>query len=508
MIPAASCCFQEDAACVIIDGEVVRRLASAGANGATEPCAGEPGEVNDLVLFLGRALLLTRRSLYVLLCLPAGAHTIPPPPFTNESQYGGRGPRVGDAATSVSCGMQIWHLIVLLNTRVGSLARRIGLASAPIIVPWNCEASRKQVSGAGLPPACTRWVERARAAVLRHYRLTVGNSAFWHSADEEGLVNAVPLVLDDDSTFSSRAACDLWPRHCHLGPLGGSVQVCPSKQALLFEVEEQDISGIQRSMRRNQGNDSGVAAHGTSQGFDEAVGRRDTAKADGKVEAQEPFQYTLAAGTFDRLHPGHQLLLAAAALSTRQTIGLAVASGPLIKKKTASQEDAAAAGVEPFACRLQAAAAFVQLVAASKGKSVQLTGLREAIEEEETSLSDELQLQTSLLDESNQISCGFMPVVEGSTSTVVDAFGGSLQLQVFRITDAVGPADRLSFDCLVVSAETVKGANMVNTFRVEAGNEPVFVLTVDLVPTDASVVHQPSQALAAYLPSPFLKGVR
>ncbi|CDJ52827.1 hypothetical protein, conserved [Eimeria brunetti] len=231
---------------------------------------------------------------------------------------------------------------------------------------------------------------------------------------------------------------------------------------------------------------------------------RDTANADEKLAKQAPFGYTLVAGTFDRLHAGHQLLLAAAALSARQRIGLAVASGPLVEKKAASEQDVAGAGVEPFACRLKSAAAFVQLLAASRGKVVRLTGFREALWEEATSLSEEPQLQFSLLGGSNEFGCGSRPAMEANTEG--EAVGDSLQLHIFRITDAVGPADRLAFDCLVVSAETLKGASKVNSIRVEAGNDPVFVLSVGLVPADAGVLHQAAGVVAAYLPFPLVRG--
>ncbi|CDI77147.1 hypothetical protein, conserved [Eimeria acervulina] len=505
MDPATFCCFQEDAACTIIDEGVVHRLAPAGADGSADACAEQSCELDKLVLFLGRALLLTRRALYVLLCVPAEAQTASSPDLSNKSQYDAHGHRFGDAATLVSCGVQAWHLILYLNTKVGSLARRLGLTAVPFIIPWERETPHEQAPPEGPTLACTHWVERARAAVLHHYLLSVGSNVFWQYADEAALANAVPLVVDNVSAFSSSVACELWPRHCHLSPLRGSIQAGSSEHASLVEVEDRGISRVQHLALANQESRRRVAAHGVSQGFCGVVSRVDNIETNARVKVGAPFGYTLVAGTFDRLHAGHQLLLAAAALSAQQRIGVAVASGPLIKRKMASQENVAAAGIEHFAFRLQAAVAFVQLVAASRGRAVRLTGFKEALVEEEASLSDELQLQSSHLGGSNQFGRDFSSVVEAFTSPVEEALGDSLQLEVFRITDAVGPADRIAFDCLVVSDETVKGADMVNRIRGEAGNEPVSVLTVGLVPTNAWIVHQVAEALAEHLPFPLLR---
>ncbi|CDJ30202.1 uncharacterized protein EMH_0027020 [Eimeria mitis] len=505
MASATSCCFQEDAACVIIDEKTVRRLALAGTDCSTKRCV-ESCEVDELVIFLCRALLLTRRTLYVLLCVPTEARSTPSLRLSNESHSGDRGGRFGDAATFVSCGVEAWRLIVCLHTRVGSLARRFGLTAVPIIIPWDCATSRAGVPADGSTPACTHWVERARAAVLHHYRQTSGGSFSWQPVDEAGLANAVPLVLDNVTAFSSCVACDIWPRHCHLSPFQGNIRVCSSDQALLVEVEEQSISQVQQSALLIRENPCDVKSNGASQGVCEDRSG-DTATDDEKVQAQVPFGYTVVAGTFDRLHAGHQLLLAAAVLSARQRIGLAVASGPLVKKKTMSQQDMAAAGIEPFAFRLQAAAALVQLLAASQGKETRVAGFIEALEEEEASMSNELHHHLSLLGGSSRVNCGFRGVIESPTSALADTFGGSVQLQVFRIIDAVGPADKLAFDCLVVSAETLKGAIAVNSIRIEAGNKPVFVLTVGLVPTDAWVAHQAAEKLAAYFPFPLCSGV-
>ncbi|CDJ56868.1 hypothetical protein, conserved [Eimeria maxima] len=500
MASAKSCCFQEDAACVIIDEGVVRRLAPTEADACTEASIRESCELDDLVLFLGRALLLTRRNLYVLLCVPTECYPTSSPSLLNEPPYVGSGRRIEDAATVVSCGSQAWHLTVCLNTRVGILARRLELTSVPIIIPWVCENSHGHEPAGESTPACKHWAQRARAAVLHHYRLTVGVNAFWQCVDEAELANAVPLVLDTVSSFCSREACALWPRHCHLRPLHSSIEACPSKHEFLLGVEGQGISKIQQSSPAQPKYLCRETTCGASKEFMPAARQGDTAKADEEVSAEAPFGYALVAGTFDRLHAGHQLLLAAAVLSARRQIGLAVASGPLVKKKKVSENDVAAAGIEPFACRLQASAAFVQLLAASKGKAVHLTGFREALEEEERSMLDDLQLQSSLAGRPERFSCGSTSATGAFASTAPEEVDGSMQLQIFRITDPVGPADRLAFDCLVVSAETVKGANMVNKSRVEAGNEPVFVLSVELVPTDGWVPRHSIEALARHLP--------
>jgi len=61
-------------------------------------------------------------------------------------------------------------------------------------------------------------------------------------------------------------------------------------------------------------------------------------------------------GTFDRLHAGHRLLLAAAALAARETVYIGVAGDELLRKK------AHATLLQPFDQRAAAAAAFVEAV--------------------------------------------------------------------------------------------------------------------------------------------------
>ncbi|CDJ39528.1 hypothetical protein, conserved [Eimeria tenella] len=471
MTSAAARCFQEDAACSIIDEGVVFRLLSTGHNDPTEveACCKESIELDKLMLFLGRALLLTRHTLYVLLCMPAAAHRNVSSSAFEVSGPSGRDGLYGDAASFVTCGQRMWHLIASLSAKLGNLARYLQLISVPIVIPWETgEPSHRGVLPSAAVQNGTQWVRRAREAVLRHHQLTVGGKLFWKWSRETTHEYVVPLVVDSTCTLTSAAARDLWPRHCCLGPLD-SLPLCQVEQVGSFGTDEQELSSVQ----------------------------------DLHSPTAPPFDYTLAAGTFDRLHAGHQLLLAAAALSTRRNIGIAVASGPLVKKKAASLEDVAAAGIEPFVYRLQAAVAFVQLLAAARGAGVSLKGFSEAIEEEERAISAELQFPGCMTGVSNNFGYGLRLLPDANRRTPEALTSEEkLSLRVFRISDAIGPADRLVFDCLVVSPETLKGADMVNSIRKEAGNKPVFVLTIGLVPTDMRVSSHTAVALAAHLPFP------
>jgi pantetheine-phosphate adenylyltransferase len=61
-------------------------------------------------------------------------------------------------------------------------------------------------------------------------------------------------------------------------------------------------------------------------------------------------------GTFDRLHAGHRLLLAVAALAARDSLFIGVTDGALVAAK------AGRAPLQPYAARVDAAAAFTRAV--------------------------------------------------------------------------------------------------------------------------------------------------
>jgi len=52
---------------------------------------------------------------------------------------------------------------------------------------------------------------------------------------------------------------------------------------------------------------------------------------------------------------------------------------------------------------------------------------------------------------------------------------------IFRIDDDLGPAVRENYDVIVVSAETVKGAESVNRAREAGGLKPLRISAVDIV---------------------------
>lgn len=475
MIPATSCCFQEDAACVIISEGTWRPRPPTGGGTSTEACGKESYWKDQLLLFLGHALVLTRHTLYVLVCMAPVAHgaSYSTPPVGQG--IAGHDGLWGDAAAIVSCGSDAWQLCLWLSAKLGDLTRRLELTVSPIVLPWETEQKGAGADG-------KHWVLRARTAVTRHYLLTVRRSLLLPSRDEDALACAVPLVLDHCSAFTSRDVCDFWPRHCRLSPLHENSRTLQLDQAFACTAEENGQCVLP---------DSQASSNGGCHGVETNDPRR----------AHASFKYTVVAGTFDRLHAGHQLLLAAAALATDEHVGLAVAAGPLVEKKVVAAEDVAAAGVEPFSYRLQVAAAFLQLLAAARGREMCISGFREALVEEERSGSGEQQRKPAKTGGGSTISCGLEAPLQGSLSaTAVQSPGRYLWLHVFRITDAVGPADRLAFDCLVVSTETMRGAKVVNEIRRKIGNEPVSVLVVELVPTDAQTSPYVAEVLSETLP--------
>lgn len=52
---------------------------------------------------------------------------------------------------------------------------------------------------------------------------------------------------------------------------------------------------------------------------------------------------------------------------------------------------------------------------------------------------------------------------------------------VFQIDDEFGPAARENYDVIVVSEETLKGAERVNIFRAAGGLKPLKIVVVDMV---------------------------
>ncbi|OEH73670.1 uncharacterized protein LOC34620975 [Cyclospora cayetanensis] len=503
MVPLNSYCFVEDAACVIIREDAVRSIRSAGCKPTEEQCNKEPSLMDRLLLFLGRSLVLTRRTLYVLLCVTSNATS------SSYDSVGGDDP-CGDAAGFVSCGPEAWRLIVCLSTKLWDLARRLEVQTVPIVLPWMVQSqSPAHVEANDWAPHWSHCVLKARTAVIRHYVLTARLNLWWPAMEDAELATAVPLIVDDGS-FTDKETCAIWPRHCHLSPLYTDPPTYHMKDA---------TPGIVVN-----GHSSHDAASTTPEGMcNYSASSRHAIHVNGHIAKQEDvvevptvtagftgsaedkkdgpgfkFKYTVVAGTFDRLHGGHQLLLAAAMLASSDAVGLAVTSGPMLEKKAASPEDAAAAGIEPFAYRLHAAAAFLQLVGASAGRELSIRGFREAIQEEHGSVSAQPQFKDPDLGLLNTFSTGLEalpPVVELHSST------RRAQLQIFRITDPVGPADRLAFDCLVASPETLKGAHAVNSIRKRLGYDPVFVLTVEIVPIFAEVAPHIAATLTASLPS-------
>ncbi|KAK3346152.1 hypothetical protein B0T25DRAFT_270358 [Lasiosphaeria hispida] len=158
-------------------------------------------------------------------------------------------------------------------------------------------------------------------------------------------------------------------------------------------------------------------------------------------------------GTFDHLHPGHKLLLTAAALllqvphkdssqSCRFVIG--VTGDELLKSKKYAEF------VQPWEDRARAVTFF---------------------------LSRLLQLSTRGWKD------GLEPKIEENDGDFQASFrGGTIVIQCVRIQDAFGPTITVkNMDALVVSGETRSGGRAVNDRRVEQGWQPLEVFEVDVL---------------------------
>ncbi|KAL8450699.1 hypothetical protein Emed_002337 [Eimeria media] len=402
-----------------------------------------------------------------------------------------------NAAAFVSCGPEVWKVYVHLSTKLCDLAQQLELPASPIIIPWETETpaedNERRNKGSG---DCSHWAARARAAVLQHYLMTCEGCLRWQPRDKGA---QIPLVVDEEFACDDAHACSAWPRHWHLPSSPAACSLEGSKGGPPIECESPLNEGGPLSSER--------------------------------VPAATAFEYTVVAGTFDRLHAGHRLLLAAAVFAASEATGLAVAAGPLVSKKRSSSLSESTADIEPFAFRLRAAAAFVQLAAAARNRAVSINGYNEAIQEECGWLSDKQQQQQQQQEQQQQhqeqqqqeqqqqeqqqqqsvsgglkdicVSSGVLPPeapLQDLKAAEQHARELPLRLQVFRIVDSIGPADRLSFDCLVVSAETLRGAHAVNEVRLKLGNKPVSFLTVELVPSCAAPNPHVFKTLHAMLP--------
>lgn len=386
-----------------------------------------------------------------------------------------------DAATHVSCGPEAWHFCMWLSAKMGDLTSRLGLTVCPIILPWQtsqCSLARGGVAEASAN--CTDWVLRARAAVVRHFVLTCPESFWWTSNDEASVRRAVPLVVDTCCAFTSRDVCSRWPRHWHLIPPHAASSEPKLKCALTSKGQgtASSFDGVSASVKS-----------GPNEFGEESPSR-----------ASAPFKYTIVAGTFDRLHAGHRLLLAAAILAADETVGLGVSAGPLVEKKSAPGGKGTAE-LESFAHRLLTATAFLQLTAAARCSEVCISGFEEAIQEEACSSAGGVTPQGATIEGLLTTRANLKRLLlQRPPPGVPQCSAASLKLRVFRLSDALGPADRVSFDCLVVSAETIKGAEAVNNARMKRGKLPVSILAVEIVPKDMQTSLCVATALENTLP--------
>ncbi|KAL8424286.1 hypothetical protein Efla_002904 [Eimeria flavescens] len=466
--------FGEEAACVIIREDAWRRRPSPEYTTVDRPNGREclPYWRDQLLYFLGRALILTRRFLYILLCVDPSRcdASHPSGPAAAACKAEGSQTTYSDDAAPLCCGQEAWQLCVWLSGQLGHLARGLELPASPLILPWYTGGSAAEnESSEGPQEGCCHWLRRARLAVLRHYLVTSGESMRWLFKNGATLSQAIPLILDEGLAFTDSKMCSLWPRHWRLKVDYPAVPAADRKN-----TQTGFTDGSQHSTAPNEN---------ASQEVDEK-------------QPVRPFRCTLVAGTFDRLHAGHRLLLAAAAFATSGAAGLAVAAGPLVSKKGSSLTGLSTADIEPFAYRLRVATAFMQLAGAARNRSLWVSGYPEAVHEEHMAAGEASNEDVSHSTEDFQERL----LLNSELFSEKQSTGQAMQLQIFRITDAVGPADRLEFDCLVVSAETLKAAHAVNAKRMQLGNHPVSLLAVQVVPLCARINSVLAAALRAALP--------
>ena len=150
-----------------------------------------------------------------------------------------------------------------------------------------------------------------------------------------------------------------------------------------------------------------------------AVARK-TGTTDNPPPPPPPFDQVAVGGTFDRLHAGHRLLLAASALTAERRLFVAITRDKLLSNKKHSER------LQPFEERAQNAVAFVRKVRPGRGFAVEVGALLDP--KEPTAAETESQMQA-----------------------------------------------------LVVSKETVTGGEAINAGRKARGFKPLALLVVGLV---------------------------
>jgi len=67
-------------------------------------------------------------------------------------------------------------------------------------------------------------------------------------------------------------------------------------------------------------------------------------------------------------------------------------------------------------------------------------------------------------------------------SEAVSKISGGKRFWIFPIDDGIGPAARENFEAIIVSPETVKGAERINKMRAAGGLRQLKIIVIDMVP--------------------------
>lgn len=180
-------------------------------------------------------------------------------------------------------------------------------------------------------------------------------------------------------------------------------------------------------------------------------------------------------GTFDHFHPGHRLLLQAAALllelprvntshQERAIFTIGISSDALLQNKQFASE------LESWSTRAQSVLNFLSIILSSPLSS-----------ENQTAVGDEQEIQAILCE-------------------------GRLLIRCVNITDVYGPTTREEgLDALVVSGESRGGGRAVNDKRKEQGWHELHVYEVDVLSSDNEDDQRASDDFSAKISSTYFR---
>lgn len=211
------------------------------------------------------------------------------------------------------------------------------------------------------------------------------------------------------------------------------------------------------------------------------------------------------AGTFDHLHAGHKFLLSVAGMLTKRKLCVAIVQdeGPLLSKKIKKNI------LQPLLYRANRVYYFLHRFLALMGRRVTLAldpfltqasfyrtllAYQDPSSKADPSAADANGLMLSNGSEQELVlppkslvsGNGFaQPPLQPSE----EGFYADICVELLVLRDAVGPArDRLDFECLIATDDTLGGAAAVNAARVEYGLPALRVLQLPLVSTPPVII--------------------